>query len=204
MIAFDSAGTDRLLDSLGWRDGNGDGVREKGGRPLRFGILFPNSSVARRVYAELIQAQLRPHGIQVDVDGADQSTVVPRFLSGQFDALLMNWATDPSPSSLRDSWHSPPSAAQRGTNFQVYGNKAADAAMERAISEADPERSRALYREAYQLIIDDVPSVWLYENRNYMAINGRVNPVFKGSTLWWRQLRSWSIPKAGRLPRDGS
>ena len=203
MIAFDSMGADRLLDSLGWRDGNGDGVREKGGRPLRFGILFPSSSPARRVYAELIQAQLRPHGVQVDVDAADQTTVVPRFLGGQFDALLMNWATDPSPSSLRDSWHSMP-AANRGTNFQLYGNPAADTAMERAISEPDAARSRALYREAYQRIIDDVPSVWLYENRGYMAVNGRVNPVLKGSTIWWRQLRFWSIPQAGRLPRDGS
>jgi hypothetical protein len=37
-----------------------------------------------------------------------------------------------------------------------------------------------------------------------MAINGRVNHVLKGSTIWWRQLRFWSIPQAGRLPRDAS
>jgi ABC-type transport system substrate-binding protein len=95
-------------------------------------------------------------------------------------------------------------AASRGTNFQLYGNPAADTAMEKAIIEPNAERSRAYYREAYQRIIDDVPSVWLFETRNQMAINGRVNHVLKGSTIWWRQLRFWSIPQAGRLPRDAS
>jgi ABC-type transport system substrate-binding protein len=110
---------------------------------------------------------------------------------------------DPSPSGIRDFWHSMPTA-QRGGNLQLYSNPAADSAINRAISEPDPARSRALYREAWQRIVDDVASVWLYENRNYMALNGRVTPVFQGASLWWRQLRFWSIPAAGRLPRDGS
>jgi len=46
--------------------------------------------------------------------------------------------------------------------------------------------------------------VWLYENRNYMALNGRVKPVLTGGQAWWRTLRLWSIPIAGRLPRDGN
>jgi len=203
MVPFDSAGADRLLDSLGWRDGNGDGVREKGGRPLRFSILVHTTSYARRTYAELIQAQLRPHGVQVDVEALEPAVVGPRFFGGQFDALLMNWITDPSPNSVRDNWHSPP-AGQRTANFQSYSNPAADSAIEHAIKEPNSDRSRALYREAYQQIIDDVPSVWLFETRNHMAINGRINAVMNGSTIWWRQLRFWSIPQAGRLPRDGS
>jgi ABC-type transport system substrate-binding protein len=89
-------------------------------------------------------------------------------------------------------------------NFQFYSNPAADSAIERAIREPDAGRSRALYRQAYQQIIDDVPSVWLFETRQHMAINGRVNAVMDGSKIWWRQLRFWSIPAAGRLPRDGS
>ena len=198
---FDSAGADRLLDSLGWRDGNGDGVREKGGRPLRFAITIPSSSVPRRRYAELIQAQLRPHGVQVDVDGGDFSAVVARWSSGQFDALVNNWATDPSPSTLRESWHSG-DVKNAGSNHLRYGNPVADAAMDSAVTEPDAEKSRALYRKAFQQIVDDVPAVWLYENRNFMALNGRVKPVLTGAHPWWLHLRLWSIPTAGRLPRD--
>lgn len=201
MIGYDSSGADRLLDSLGWRDGDGNGVREKGGRPLRFGITFPTSSTPRRRYAELLQAQLKPHGVQVDVDATDISAMGPRIFSSQYDALLNNWLSDPSPSSLHDSWHTMP-ASSRASNLQLYSNPAVDAAIDSATKENDPARSRAHYRTAYQRIIDDVPAVWLYENRMFMAINRRVQPVFNGSDVWWRQIRLWSIPVANRLPRD--
>ena len=199
-LPFDSAGADRLLDSLGWRDQNGDGVREKGGRPLRFGIMAPASSAGRKRYAELIQAQLKPHGVQVDVDVPDFTVVRARMFESKFDALINNWLSDPSPSAIRDQWRSAP-VGQRMQNLQLYGNPAVDALLDSALIEPDAARSRAHYRKAYQGIIDDAASVWLYENRNFMAMNRRIRPVIRGSEVWWRQLRSWSIPVADRLPR---
>ena len=201
VVAFDSAGADRLLDSLGWRDANGDGVREKGGRALRFAILVPSSSVPRMRYAELIQAQLRPHGIAMEIETPDIATVGPRFYSGQFDAIINNFTADPSPSSMRESWGSKP-VESRQSNFLLYGNAMADAAMDSALREPDAARSRALYLKAYQQVIDDVPAVWLYENRNFMAASSRLKPVLKGSQPWWRHLREWWIPAASRIPRD--
>lgn len=200
MPAFDAGGAGRLLDSLGWRDGDGDGVREKGGRPLRFGLMYPATSGPRRRYAELIQAQLRPIGVRVDVDGADITVIAERMFSGKFDALVNNWASDPSPIALRGSWHSA-TPANRASNLQLYGSVAADAAMDSAASAADPAASRRLYRAAYQHIVSDVPAVWLYENRAFLALNRRVQHV-GGPDNWWRNLRFWSIPAAGRLPRD--
>jgi len=202
MVPFDSIGADRLLDSLGWRDQNGDGVREKGGRPLRFGLMAPASSAGRRRYAELIQAQLKPHGVQVDVDIADMAVVGPRMYDSKFDAFLMNWGSEPSPTSIRDQWHTLP-VKQRASNFQLYGNPVVDAAIDSAMSEPDAVRSRAHYRKAYQGIIDDVAAVWLYENRSFMAMNRRVHPSTRVADSWWRHLRLWSIPAADRLPRHG-
>ena len=200
-VAYDSAGADRLLDSLGWRDRDGDGVRDRDGRPLRFAISYPASSPPRRRYAELIQAQLRPHGVRADVDGADIASLGPRLYSSRFDAILNSWAADPSPSAIHEGWHTMPPTS-RANNFQLYGNPAVDAAIDSAMSEPDPTRSRAQYRKAYRGIIDDVAAVWLYENRYFMALHRRVQPVLKGSDAWWRHLRLWSIPAAGRLPRD--
>ena len=201
-VAFDSTGADRLLDSLGWKDGNGDGVREKGGRPLRFGVFFPTSSTPRRRFAELIQAQLKPHGIQVDVDAAEINVFQTRLYAGQFDAILNNWGLDPSPSGVREQWGTAP-VKNRGRNLQLYSNRAVDATLDSAIAERDPARSRALYRRAYQLITDDVPAVWLYENLPYMVIHNRVQPNLSAPDAWWRNLRFWSIPASKRLPRDG-
>jgi peptide/nickel transport system substrate-binding protein len=200
-IPFDSAGAGRLLDSLGWRDGNGDGVRENRGRKLSFSIMVPASSPPRRRYAELLQAQLKPHGVELDIDVMDVTVLVPRMRAGQFDAVINSWVTDPSPGQLRDTWHTMP-VANRANNFQLYSNPVVDAAMDSATRESDPTKARALYRRAYQQIIDDVPAIWLYENRMFMAINKRIQPVFNGKDVWWRQLDRWSIPADQRLPRD--
>ncbi|HEX6314561.1 MAG TPA: peptide ABC transporter substrate-binding protein [Gemmatimonadaceae bacterium] len=193
IVGFDSAGADRLLDSLGWKDSNGDGVRDRNGRPLRFGVMFPSVSVPRQRFAELIQAQLKPHGIQVDVDGAEITVFGPRVFGGQFDAIINNWGLDPSPSGVRDQWHTMP-AKSRASNLQSYSNPAVDAAIDSAIIEWDPERSRALYRRAYQTISDDVAAVWLFELTPMMAINRRVRADLSAPDVWWRNLRLWSIP----------
>jgi peptide/nickel transport system substrate-binding protein len=202
-VASDSAGADRLLDSLGWKDANGDGVREKGNRPLRFGVIFPSSSLPRRRYAELIQAQLKPHGIQVDVDAADISVIGPRIFGGQFDAVVNNFGLDPSPSGVRDQWHTQ-NPKNRASNFQLYGNATVDALIDSAIVEWDPARSRDLYRSAYQKLSDDLPAVWLFELRPMMAVHSRVQADVSAPDAWWRNLRFWSIPAAKRLPRDAS
>lgn len=189
---FDSAGADRLLDSLGWKDQNSDGVREKAGRSLRFGIMTPSSSAGRRRYAELIQAQLKPHGVQVDVDLGDFAVFIARAGDGKFDAILNNWGAVPSPSSIRDQWRSA-TGKTRGNNYQLYGNPVVDAAIDSATAESDPARSRAHYRRAYQGIIDDVAAVWLFEIRSFMALNKRVQPAISPADFWWRHLRLWSI-----------
>jgi peptide/nickel transport system substrate-binding protein len=201
-LPFDSTGADRLLDSLGWKDGNSDGVREKDGRPLRFAITYPSSSTPRRRFAELLQAQMKPHGIQVDVDPAEMSVFVPRIFSSRFDAIVNNWIVDPAPSNVREHWHTMPDK-NRALNLQLYSNPAVDAALDSAAAEWNVERSIALYRKAYQAITDDVPAVWLYENRPFMAIHSRVQPNLTAPDAWWRNLRLWSIPKDKRLPRDG-
>jgi peptide/nickel transport system substrate-binding protein len=201
-VRFDSAGTDRLLDSLGWKDGDRDGVREKNGRPLRFAIMIPSVSTPRRRFAELIQAQLKPHGIAIEVDGVDPSVFTPRLFAGQFDAIINNWGLNPSPAGVREHWHSAP-VKSRGRNLQLYSNPAVDAAFDSAIVELDPVRSRALYRRAYQGISDDIAAVWLYENRPLMAVHSRVQPDLTARDVWWRNLRRWSIARSGRLPRDG-
>jgi ABC-type transport system substrate-binding protein len=177
-------------------------VREKGGRPLRFGLMAPASSAGRRRYAELIQAQLKSHGVQVDVDIADNTVVGARMFDSKFDAFLNNWSSEPSPRSIREQWRTAP-VKQRASNLQLYSNPVVDAAIDSALQEPDAARSRAHYRKAYQGIIDDVAAVWLYENHSFMALNRRVKPVIRVSDAWWRYLRLWSIPAADRLPRHG-
>lgn len=72
-LRTDPAAAARLLDEAGWRRG-GDGVRERGGRPLRVRYLtYPQQPDARAV-AIAIQAQLREVGFDVEVRQVEDIT----------------------------------------------------------------------------------------------------------------------------------
>lgn len=199
-VPFDTAAADRLLDSSGWARGS-DGMRTRSGRPLAFSLLIPASSAARRQYAELIQAQLRSRGIRMDVDAVDNSAMGPRFFAGQFDALINAWTTDPSPAAFKGAWYTPPPGG-RTANFQTWSSPAFDATVDSAIVEMGPDRRRDAFRRAYRHLVEDVPAVWLYESRPFVAVHQRIRVVGENSDNWWRFLRLWWIPASERITRD--
>ena len=61
---------------------------------------------------------------------------------------------------------------------------------------------RALYRRAYQVIVDDAPAVWLYEPRNLAAAHARLRLSGVRADAWWAGMGEWSIPANERIPRD--
>jgi peptide/nickel transport system substrate-binding protein len=198
-VPYDTIAAARMLDSLGWRDTNGDGVRERNGVPLHFSLLVPTQSGIRRRYAVLIQEQLRRVGAKMDIDVLDIGVLQPRMFAGQFDMFLNSWQVDPAPSEIRQAWHTGPTD---GGNFGGYSNPRFDAVLDSAASEFAPAKVKALYSRAYRIIDGDMPGVWLYEVRSHALIHRRVHPVVDGSDLWWRDLRLWSIPAGERIPRD--
>src|SRR5256886_8727265 len=98
-LRYDSGQAARLLTRTGWTDSDGDGIRDKGGRPLAFRLLLPTTSAIRRQYARLLQEQFRVAGVDVQLDEVDFGLYNERARAGRFDALLNVWNTDPTPSS---------------------------------------------------------------------------------------------------------
>lgn len=194
-IAFDAAAAARTLDSLGWTLSPGDGLRHRDGRTLQFKLMLPATSGMRQRVAVLLQAQLKAIGVQVDVDAVEGQVFGARLAKGDFDAALNVWRTDPSPSTIRQVWATP-----RGkdveANFGRYSNKAFDAAVDSAALTFDPAGRRGLYQRAYQSIVDDAAAVWLFETRNFAAINTRVTPVGMRADAWWAALPNWRVSEA--------
>src|SRR5439155_1043511 len=54
-LPFDTAQAASILNANGWRDHDGDGIRDRAGQPLAFHILVPTTSVLRKQYARLLQ-----------------------------------------------------------------------------------------------------------------------------------------------------
>lgn len=203
-IPFDLERARQVLDSLGWRDADGDGVRERQGRPLQFSLAVPSSSGARVRSAVLIQEQLRQAGVKVDVDQVDFPVFIDRMRKRTFDMVIAALHTQPSPGGVRQSWGTAGSRAGGGTNYGSYENPLFDAYVDSALASGDLGQRRALFTKAYTIIIDDAPAIWLAEPIPTIGYHSRLRLAYLRPDAWWAHIPEWWIPADKRIPRDNA
>ncbi|MGI9078609.1 MAG: peptide ABC transporter substrate-binding protein [Gemmatimonadaceae bacterium] len=201
-IAYDPAAARRLLDSLGWKDANSDGVREKNGKPLRFSIGAPSSSTNRVRMAVLLQDMFKQVGARVDLEQSEMTTWMQGMQSGKFDAAMNASHLDPSPASIRQSWSAQSARNPGGRNFGRYSNPEFDALIDSASVQMNPANARRFYRRAHELIMKDAPAVWLYELVSVAGIDRRIQPAGIRADAWWAGIADWFIRADQRIARD--
>jgi peptide/nickel transport system substrate-binding protein len=203
-IPFDLARARQILDSLGWRDANGDGIRERNGRPLQFSLAVPNTSKPRVQLAVLLQEQLRQAGVKVDVEQLDFPVLIERERKRAFDAAIGQWSTQPSPGSIRGTWGTAGSRASSGSNYSSYENPVFDANVDSALASFNPAARKAYFTKAYETIIQDAPAIWLAEPLPTVGYHSRLQLAPLRSDAWWAHIGDWWIPSDKRIPRDNA
>jgi peptide/nickel transport system substrate-binding protein len=198
-LPYDTAAAGRLLTERGWRDSDGDGVRDKSGRPLAFRLLV-NQSPIRSQFAQLIQEELRALGVRVEIDQVENNLMAERARSGRFDALIQAWVTDPSAAaSVPQTW------TRRGFGEQNYGrysNPEFERAVDRASLLESPAEAVEAWRAAFEILNADAPALWLFAPANNAAVHRRVADVRIRADSWWALVRTWRIPADQLIDRD--
>ncbi len=200
-LPYDSGQAARLLTRTGWIDTDGDGIRDKDGKPLAFRLLLPTTSAIRRQYARLLQEQFRIAGVDVQLDEVDFSLYNERARAGRFDALLNVWNTDPTPSSgFPQTWT--PAGFGR-SNYQRYENPEVDRLVDQAVaSAANREQARRAWRAAVETLNRDAPGIFLFATSNVAALHKRIVDVTIRPDSWLALLRTWRIPADRLTDRD--
>lgn len=201
-LPYDTARAARLLELLGWRDQDGDGVRERNRRPLEFSLLVPSSSRNRVRMAVLLQEQLRRVGAAMRIEQSEHGAFTDRARSGRFDAIFGAWHMEAGPAGIRQTWGTAGARSANGLNFGSYESRVFDAHVDSALSANDRSAARSHYRKAIETTITDAPAIWLYEPRATLGLHRRIRPATLRADAWWAQLADWSIEPDERLPRD--
>jgi ABC-type transport system substrate-binding protein len=185
-LPYDTAAAGRVLARHG---------RQK----LSFELLVPTTSAVRRQYARLIQAQLLTVGVDVRLVELAGNVMQDRLAKGHFEAALLSYQADPSPTAaVTQHW-------VRGApgNFGHYANPAFQRALETAGHRAGkPEAAARAWREAFGILNDDAPAVWLYSPNLVAAVHRRVADVQIRPDSWWALVRTWRIPADRQIDRD--
>ncbi|WP_337169462.1 peptide ABC transporter substrate-binding protein [Gemmatimonas aurantiaca] len=196
-LPHDPAHARALLDSAGWRDSDGDGIREREGRRLSFEMLVPSSSAGRRSLTVLLQEQFRAVGAEAKPLVLEVNTFSTRSDTGQFDTYMGGWSVVPGLGGTRQTWTSKGSG-----NVGRYRNPAFDALVDSALTSFAPAASHRYWARAFQQIVDDAPAIWLVDQRAPVALHKRfIVPPLRPDG-WYADLADWRVDPAQRIDRD--
>jgi len=151
--AHDPERAEALLEELGFRDVDGDGVRERGSQELAFELGTHGEDVNRVQTVEYLQNQMKNHGVEVKLRITDWPSLSLRRDASDFDVILLGWTqlVDPD-KGLYDQFHS-----RGGLNWGRYRNPSVDALLEKGRATLDRSERRAVYREVAAIIAAEVP-----------------------------------------------
>lgn len=193
----DSAAALALLRRAGWRDSDGDGILDRDGHPLHFGVIFAGTSPIRRLAAQLIQAQWRRLGIDAELTPLDFPAYIDRRNTHRFDVDMAVTNQDPDPTGLQQSW-----SCTGGTNIARYCDPAVDALFTRAATAQDG--GRALWQAALRRIDADAPAAFLFAPANVIAVHKRFTDITLRPESLWSGLAAWRVTPGRELPRDAA
>lgn len=194
VIRYDPEGAKNLLSSLGWQDRDGNGVLENSKRELKLQLLALSGSATGKLVVQMVQAELRKIGIDVDLVILDAATAIQRVMSGNYEAVYMGWDLDPDPDpyALFHSSQMPP----HGQNIVFYANQEADRLIEAARKELDRSKRKEMYWRLHEILAEDQPYTWVVQASAKWGINKRVRGVdvspgfglfswYPGELGWW-------------------
>ena len=167
--AYNQERSRALLDTAGWRDTDGDGIRDKKIRdvkkklvstPLHFTLTTGDSPDLARP-AEQIRAMLAAIGISVDIRKSsfaelEASVIRPRA----FEILLFGQVSgyEPDPFAF---WHSS-QIRDPGLNIALFADKKADRILEDARHTTDRAARNKKYQDFARIATRALPTVPLY------------------------------------------
>lgn len=190
-LRFDPQKATALLDAAGWKDTDGDGVRQKDGVPLRFTFLIYAHSVNLGKLAPVLQAELNKVGIGLDIERADWAAFTERLRKHDYDMTSLGWATLDVEDDVFFNFHS--SQVKDGTNYVGYVNPVLDRLLEQSRAEYDEARRIALNRQIHRLVYEDQVYTFL-GRRSALDFAKRGVRGLRPAINWYRLADVWIQP----------
>ena len=141
----------QLLSDAGYPDG------------FEITLTYNIDNLDRRKTAEVIRNSLDDVGINVRLQGLDWDSALDEYLSMEYEMCLNEWRPDylDADSYLTPQFHTL-SLAPYGANIFGLSDPKIDEWLDQARSTTSTETRQNAYQQAQQLIVDQIPAVFLY------------------------------------------
>jgi peptide/nickel transport system substrate-binding protein len=181
----------QLLDEAGWKDSDGDGVRDKNGIPFRFKFSYAADNGIYQNIANIFKDSAARVGVEIIADPIEWSVLITRLNERKFESTIMGWGG----AIVEDHYqifHSS-QIGNRGSNYFGFKNAEADELLEQIRQTLDDEKRIELSRNLHSLVHYEQPYTFLFSRPNYRIVAPRFENVIVHKL--GPKEEEWFVPK---------
>jgi peptide/nickel transport system substrate-binding protein len=181
--------TEPFLDKYGFRDLDMsiqilEGLGYTSDNPFEFVLWYPPEHYGTTTadVMQVIKEQLEETGLMVvNLQSQNWAEYVDSFVDGNLPLFILGWFPD---FADPDTWLSPFASCVQSVDQGVnYCNPIMDDLLLRAASSSDPAEREALYKEIGELYAEDIPTIPLFWEPEFVTYRDGVEGVQIGSTF---------------------
>ena len=193
-LPYDPTHANALLDSAGWKDSNGDGIRERNGKEFRFTLMTSDNPTNRSV-VEMVQSQLRKIGVNAQIRVLEFQTLLAQHKARDFDAVFGNWVLDnfqmaSAPAAL---FSSKLANVPKSTNRSGVSITALDRLIEQAQAATTNEKAAPIYRDMTILLEEQQPITFMFWKKELSAVTKDMSGVVMDPRGNLVSINKWSM-----------
>ena len=175
-IEFSPEKAKLLLDEAGWKDTDGDNIRDKmiGGEKIKFSFKMNYMSEAppSKEICLMIKDEMNKVGIEMIPNPIEFSTFWEKAYTHDFDALMGAWLGSALYEDPTQLWHTS-QWANFGANFCGFGNAATDSLINAVNTELNDSLYEIKVKELQRVIYEDQPYIFVSSPQSRVAIHKR-------------------------------
>lgn len=133
----------KILESTGWKDIDGDGIREKNGTKAEFKLYYSSDDPTRQALSVAVSEQARKLGIKIDLVGASWDEIY----ANQYSSAVLYAFSNIDTFTLYLQYHSK-EADDTYRNPGLYSNPVVDGYLEAALKSTDQAQATEYWQLA--------------------------------------------------------
>lgn len=154
-------------------------------QPLKFSLLIPGTSQRLAKLVPLLQEQMRPLGVELEIEKVESAVLSSRVAKRDFDAVSRLWTEFDTEQDVFPMFHS--SQRDGGDNWVGYASPEADRLIEQVRAEFDADKRHALQRQLHARLAADQPYLFMTSRQSLDAARKRVHGLTP--SVGWYDLR---------------
>ncbi len=185
----------KLLESIGFKDRDGDGILEDPeGHDLEFTLLTNAGNKEREMMGAIIKEDLKKIGIKVHFQPIDFNSLVSRLTAPpyEWEAVIIGLTGSIDPHFGRNVWHSSgalhmwnPRQKKPATEWEAE----VDRLIDLGATELNYEKRVEIYRKAFRIITEQQPMIFIAAPKSMVAVKNYLKNVFPTVWGWYEPLK---------------